>query len=272
MPYVKLSTNVPLFGVPRYADRVEKDGEFGLQVQLKLKGDWEGHNGPQDVYLPEGCFEQLEKLGVLSWAGDKPKITGNHRLKILKTEEGNRKRTTVTLDGQASSSSSAPARNGSAPAGTGGSQRGSERQPPAIVFRQLVTTLTRCAEEGAKIATAAKLDGEAARTFGVTLFIQCCQMGALAPAPKQADKPDDAPPPSPITEAQKDEIDELGKRLGWQIEKLEREICAATGVADAYHLTSAQAVKAIAKLKGYVAAEEAKREAERLAKEEEIPF
>lgn len=269
MPYVKLQTNVPLFGVPKYADRVEKEGEYGLQVQLKLKGTWEGHDGPQDVYLPEACIEQAEKLGVITWDGDKAKVVGSPRLKILKTEDGNKKRTTITLEGQASASSSAPSRNGSAPASAGGRTQG-ERQPPAIVFRQLVTTLGRCAEEGAKIAAAAKLDGEAARTFGVTLFIQCCQMGALAPAPKPVAADDT--PPTPLTDAQKHEIDELAARLGWEVAKIEREICTATGATDAYHLTQPQAVKAIARLKGSVAAEEAKREAERRNAAEEIPF
>lgn len=102
MATLKLLTNVPLTLTLKYCDvyQSEKAKTEGWAAQLALKGE-EG-----TVYVPLPAGKDLVKIGAIQKLGTKDKyghpamkVVGHPRLTILKTEDGKKKLTTITLAG-----------------------------------------------------------------------------------------------------------------------------------------------------------------------------
>lgn len=97
---IKLKTNIPLIGVVQYADYAKtKNPEYSDQI--KLKGNFDGH-GEASVYLPLPVASALIKDNLARGNGTdrdgNPAYQWLHKgkVQILKSEDGQKKFTTVT--------------------------------------------------------------------------------------------------------------------------------------------------------------------------------
>src|SRR5262245_35138802 len=99
---IEVKSNIPIVGTLQYCDLVT--GQYGPQV--RLKGDFtSGAQTAPTVYLPVDCLNQLIALNGVETEGEVSDKGVSHRVlqrgpySILRTEEGTRKHTTITLDG-----------------------------------------------------------------------------------------------------------------------------------------------------------------------------
>jgi len=105
-PTVKILTNVPITGTvsAAYWSQSDTAKEKGWAPQLKLIGTWDGQ-GEGNVYLPLPVVGELVMLDVIVIDGkdndgnDRYNIRHRGPIQILRTEEGTKKKTAVTLVG-----------------------------------------------------------------------------------------------------------------------------------------------------------------------------
>lgn len=260
--WLKLQTNIPIVGMPKYADVT--DGQFG--PQLKLTGTWDSL-GDGSVGLPlDLAVGTLRTLGVIQ--GDeirKPRDDGTEwvrykvvgkKVRLLRTEDGKKKLTSITLaDGSAPS---APAANGQPAA----RPQASAGEPPAVQFRRRVLTLGRCLDE-VEAMLSKKFKNcsqdalmENSRAMAISLYIDLSSKNALAPLP-----------PGPVTQEQLKRLADLALKAGWTDDHLMNEVRGITKTddGDPKKLTDQQAKALITTLETMLA----RKEAERKAREEE---
>jgi hypothetical protein len=170
---IKLQTNIPVTGLVKYIDFMPTKVP-GYSDQIAVRGDWDGA-GEGRVYLNvalEGEFKKAGLIGERSANGNYPLLVKAPRIKLVKTEEGNQKRTAVSV---LSSEGSAPQ-----PASQSSGQVPVDAKYAKTSWDQLILTMQNCVEAAEAII------GESTCDFGPiasTLFIERCKRNLLVALP-----------------------------------------------------------------------------------------
>src|ERR1700680_2059725 len=141
---IKLMTNIPVIGTPEYVDYIPtKNPDY--KDQIAIRGKW--HVGEGRIYLPLPLEAELTKIGLIGAKqqnGNYPLRLTGARIKLLKTENGNSKITSVEVLSQGAA----------AAAPTQAPQQTTlyDKQPAQTVsgkdqFRQIVLTYKSCLKE-----------------------------------------------------------------------------------------------------------------------------
>jgi hypothetical protein len=182
---VKLQTNIPITGMVTYCDFIPtKNPQYSDQIALR--GNWDGI-GEGRIYLPlplEKDFQNIGLVGDRSENGNYPLLIAQARIKLLRVEQGNTKRTTVELlSGTAAppnhaAQSTPPALYGS---GTATSPPRPTQTTALVTVDDLEETLEECLKSAKEIWEHAggNIDKhcDAIAASAHTLFIGRCQRG-----------------------------------------------------------------------------------------------
>lgn len=180
---IRLQTNIPLVGVAQYFDFCPTRTP-GYSDQISIRGTFDGA-GEGRVYLPlsvEGDFIKLGIVGARTQNGSYPILVQNPRIKILRTEQGNRKQTTVELV------SSSGVIDQPVCQGTFSSTAPTEKTPGKSKEDQvddLILTYRECLKASMALwSEAAGPDGaeknlQCVQQAAATLFINRCQRGLI---------------------------------------------------------------------------------------------
>lgn len=231
MAIIKIQTNIPIFGTPKYADYAPSKTE-GWAAQVKLKGNWDGAEPGSSVYVPIALADEMMGRGVLECTGDDQmgnpayKVIGQPRIQILRGEKGGKKFTTFEVLSVGSAPSSPPANRAPAPAHNGrqaASPPSNGRPPQNSVapsageeFKRRELLLMKCLDSAhtkwRELAGAAPTPFDCVYKTAYSLFQACLDANLLPSLP-----------PKPAPESMLKVIEGLGKRLEWSEDKLQAE-------------------------------------------------
>lgn len=256
-PFIKLSTNIPVFGTIKYADFVKSNKE-GYSDQIKVKGQF--HTGDPaaayeaSVYLHMAMEGELTKMGVIGerQSNGSYKMLCQPSVRITKKEEGTRRFTEIIrLDGAYPSpaTSQSPQHQTAASPSTPPSTVHQQSAPPTQAaqppqsakarFDLLSSTMGACVHE-AKVVW--ENQGAASPDFlattAHTLFIQACRDGAMVPRP-----------PKPAAESQLNHIAEMAVKLKME-DKALIELVRRHGATDFKSISDDMAGGIVAELDG----------------------
>lgn len=257
---VRLQTNIPLIGTIKYVD-FSATTNPQYSDQISLRGDFDGQPAGSRVYLPvrmEGDFQSLGIIGQREPNGNYRMLLRDPRVQILRTEDGNKKFTTVELLSGGGAAPQQPARQYGNPQTQHTTQTQATAADPKAEFDRLKATMKGCFKAAKEILEESFPEGvPGVQATAHVLFIESCKRGLLRSGPAAAvtaappSPPPSTPPAQPLfalaTPAQIAEINGIFSKLGFDLFRRGNEL-HAFGVATPEELTIGNAQALITNL------------------------